>query len=117
IRQLRRSLSSVIEQRPKTLAATFERYIEAVAVDSGYRQDVARAHLEAGFDEASRALLTSGALPEKGYVEMCSVLEQAARDATTVSDLFSAYRRAIADLALLAESPVRAAQDRSLRRA
>ena len=85
IRQLRRSLSNVAEQRPNTLAATFERYIEAIAIDSGYRQELARVHLEGGFDEASRALLSSGALPEKGYFEMCEVLEQAARHATTVS--------------------------------
>jgi AraC-like DNA-binding protein len=116
LRALRRRLGAS-EERPLTLASRFERYSEAVAIHSGYRMESARAHLEAGFDQAAEALFSTGILPEKSYLDMCDALENAARDASTASDLFAAYRRAIADLVDLAEHPVRATQDRSLRRA
>jgi AraC-like DNA-binding protein len=116
LRALRRTLGAT-QERPLTLPSRFERYMEAVAIHSGYRMESARAHLEAGFDEAADALFSSGILPEKSYLDMCDALENAARDALTASDLFAAYRRAIADLVDLAERPVRATQDRSLRRA
>jgi AraC-like DNA-binding protein len=116
LRALRRRLGAS-EERPHTLASRFERYLEAVAVHSGYRMESARAHLEAGFDQAAEALFATGILPEKSYLDMCEALERAARDAATASDLFAAYRRAIADLVELAQRPVRATQDRSLCRA
>ena len=48
---------------------------------------------------------------------MCEALERAAAEARTVSDVFAAYRRAVADMAAAVEKPVEARQDRSLRRA
>ena len=117
VRQLRTELAVLTERQPRTLLTRFERYIEAVNLQAGYRMDLVQAHLEAGLDQAAQALLTTGALGAKDYAAMCHDLERAARDAATVKDLVAAYRLAISDLVELAERPVHAAQDRSLRRA
>ncbi len=117
VRQLRSQLAMATERQPRTLLATFERYIEAVNLQAGYRMDLVQAHLEAGLDQAARAVLTTGALGAKDYLTMCDDLERVAREAATVKDLVAAYRLAISDLVELAERPVHAAQDRSLRRA
>jgi AraC-like DNA-binding protein len=113
LRQLRSELSALGEQ-PNALAPRFERYMEAVAVHCGYRLDLAEAHLEAGFEQAARALFSRGALDPKRHLD---TLDRTAHDATTVADLFAAYRRAIADLVDASEHPVEAARDRNLRRA
>jgi YesN/AraC family two-component response regulator len=117
VRQLRSDLAMATDRQPRTLLATFERYIEGVNLQAGYRMDLVQAHLETGLDQAARAVLTTGALGAKDYLTMCDDLERVARQAATVNDLVSAYRLAIADLVELAERPVHAAQDRSLRRA
>jgi AraC-like DNA-binding protein len=117
VRQLRGDLSRAAEERPKALAPTFERYIDAVVARSGYRVDLVRVHLEAGFDLAARALLSPGALSERSYVDLCSALERTARDASTLSDLLAAYRLAISNLLEFAERPVQAAQHGNLQRA
>jgi AraC-like DNA-binding protein len=103
--------------RTSTLASRFERYIEAVGNRCGYRIESARVYLEAGFDEAARALLAAGGLEERRYLDMCADLETASREAITVTEVFAAYRRAVSDLVDLVERPARATQDRSLRRA
>jgi AraC-like DNA-binding protein len=117
VRQLREQLGSAGGERARALVPQFERYIEAVAVYCGYRFELARAHLDAGFEHAARALASGGALDEKGRADMYETLEREARDASTVSELFAAYRRAISDLVDAAERPVHAARDRNLRRA
>jgi AraC-like DNA-binding protein len=117
IRQLRRQLGAINGEEPQAVAAKFERFVEAVAVHTSYRTEVARAQLEAGFDQAANALAATGALAEKSYLDMCQTLERAARDSATMSDLFAAYRRTFSELADLAQHPVRASRDRSLRRA
>jgi len=117
IRQLRRQLGTIHGEEPQALGARFERFVEAVAVHSSYRTEVARAELEAGFDQAANALAATGALAEKSHLDMCEALDRAARDSSTMSDLLATYRRAFAELADLAERPVRAARDGSLRRA
>jgi AraC-like DNA-binding protein len=116
VRRLRFDLGAPGE-RPSTLASRFERYIEAVGNRCGYRIESARVYLEAGFDEAARALLAIGGLEERRYLDMCADLETASREAITVSEVFAAYRRAVSDLVDLVERPARATQDRSLRRA
>jgi AraC-like DNA-binding protein len=116
VRQLRRGLAATSARRSASLESRFERYIEAVAIECGYRLELARSELAAGFDRAAEALLEAGALEERAYAEMCSALDRSARDARTVADLFEVYRLAVADLARAAEQPVVAAQDRSLRR-
>ncbi|HEV8245820.1 MAG TPA: helix-turn-helix domain-containing protein, partial [Polyangiaceae bacterium] len=117
VRRLRADLGRISEERPKALSSRFDRFMEAVGIHSGYRLDLARAYLEAGFDQAAQALLATGALQEKSHLDMCDSLERAARDASTVSDLFAAYRLAVAELVDVMERPAAAAQDRSLRRA
>jgi len=117
VRQLRTELAVLTERQPRTLLTRFERYIEAVNLQAGYRMDLVQAHLEAGLDQAAQTLLTTGALSAKDHTAMCHDLERAARDAATVKDLVTAYRLAISDLVELAERPIHAAQDRSLRRA
>ncbi|HEV8246218.1 MAG TPA: AraC family transcriptional regulator, partial [Polyangiaceae bacterium] len=116
ILHIRRQLARASEERPSDLPARFERYLEAVAADSGYRLELCRVHLEAGFDEATRALRSSGAIPDKSYQEMCTELDRAARGAATTRELFAAYRRGVQDVVELAERPVQAGQDVSLRR-
>src|SRR5262249_48544581 len=84
---------------------------------SGYRMEVARAHLEAGFDQAAQSLTAAGGLAESNYSEMCEALERATRDSVTLSDLFAAYRRSFSELADLAGRPADVFRGRSLRRA
>jgi AraC-like DNA-binding protein len=117
IGDLREELGAASEERPKALISRFERYIEAVTAYCGYRPEPIRWHLEAGFERAAQALQRTGALEEKGHRDLFDALDRSARDATTVSELVGAYRRAISDLVEAAEKPVVAARDRSLRRA
>jgi AraC-like DNA-binding protein len=117
IGDLREELGAASEARPKALISRFERYIEAVTAYCGYRPEPTHWHLEAGFERAAQALRRTGALEEKGYQDLAGALDRSARDASTVSELVGAYRRAIADLVDAAEKPVAASQDRSLRRA
>jgi AraC-like DNA-binding protein len=117
LRHLREELGRVVEERPDLLAPRFDRYLEAVAAYSGYRIDPARGQLEMGFERLTRALTDSGALDEKSFETLREGLDRAAGEARTVSDLFSAYRLAIADVARTVSDPVPARQDRSLRRA
>jgi AraC-like DNA-binding protein len=117
LRHLREELGRVVEERPDLLAPRFDRYLEAVAAHSGYRIDPARGQLEMGFERLTRALTDSGALDAKSLETLRAGLDRAAGEARTVSDLFSAYRRAIADVARTVSEPVPARRDRSLRRA
>jgi two-component system response regulator YesN len=113
LRALRERLAASGD-KPKALVPRFERYMEAVAVHCGYRLELAEAHLEAGFEQAARALFTKSSLETKGHLH---TLDRAARDASTVTELFAAYHRAIADLVDAVERPVQAGHDRNLRRA
>ncbi|HEV8245751.1 MAG TPA: helix-turn-helix domain-containing protein, partial [Polyangiaceae bacterium] len=79
--------------------------------------EAAGTHLEAGFDQAAQALLAAGVLEERGFLERCDALERAARDASTMNELFAAYRRALSDLVKLAEAPTQASRDQRLARA
>jgi len=88
-----------------------------VAAQCGYRSDAARGHLEAGFERIAAPLLSSGAIDKKSFDALCDVLERAAREAGTITDLFAAYRRAVLDLSDSMQRPVLARQDRSLRTA
>ncbi|HEV8246026.1 MAG TPA: AraC family transcriptional regulator, partial [Polyangiaceae bacterium] len=112
---LRKELIRGLEERPGLLGARFERYLEAVATQSGYQVDLARGHLEAGFERAAETLVESGALEQKGLDTLLDTLTRAATGARTLSDLLAAYRRAAADLADALQHPAAARQDRSLR--
>ncbi|HEV8247340.1 MAG TPA: AraC family transcriptional regulator, partial [Polyangiaceae bacterium] len=115
--QLRAELCAEVEQRPDLLRPRFDRYLEVVAAQCGYRTDSARGHLEAGFERIAEPLLDSGTLDKKSFGAMCEVLSRASSEASTITDLFAAYRRAVLDVSEAVQRPVQARQDRSLRSA
>ena len=115
--ELRQRLASSVEERAGVLSARFDRYLEAVALHSGHRLDPARVHLEAGFERMAETLLADGTLEHKSFDDMRVALQQASSEARTVTELFAAYRRAVADIIEAVERPVPAHRDRSLRRA
>ena len=117
LRDLRRQLGELVRERPGNLSARFDRYLEVVSAQSGYRLEVARSQLEAGFERLAEPFLASGALDEKSFDELCSTLERRAEAADTVSDLCSAYRDVVRDMDEALRRPVEAHQERSLRRA
>jgi AraC-like DNA-binding protein len=110
--ELRRQLGKLVEDRPMELPVRFEHYQEAVARASGYRLEPARAHLEAGFERMTEALVDHA-----GVAPVLEALDRSARDARTVAELSACYRRAVADLVDAIERPNAARRDRSLRRA
>jgi AraC-like DNA-binding protein len=114
LQHLRRSLRGAVDEQPHALAARFDRYLEAVAVEHGYRVDSARGYVEAGFDRLADTLLTSGRLDEKSFQASCDALERAARNARTMQELLAAYRRAARDLVDAVERPLHARHDRGL---
>jgi AraC-like DNA-binding protein len=117
LRQMRRELGLSVDERPDLLASRFDRYLEAVAVDSGYRMGSARGHLDAGVERLAEALVRAGRLEEKSYLAMCEGLDRAAGAARTMMDLFAVYRRGVGDLVQAVEKPLDARHDRSLGRA
>jgi AraC-like DNA-binding protein len=114
---LRRELSRAVREHPEVLGARFDRYLEAVAVQCGYRIEPARAHLEVGFERMAEPLVDAGALDERSFLALRGALDRAALDARTASELFAAYRRASLDLSEAVKKPVSARRDRSLRAA
>jgi AraC-like DNA-binding protein len=114
---LRRELSRAVKEHPEVLGARFDRYLEAVAVQCGYRIEPARAHLEVGFERMAEPLVDAGALDERSFLALRGALDRAALDARTASELFAAYRRAALDLSEAVQKPVSARRDRSLRAA
>jgi AraC-like DNA-binding protein len=115
LRRLREELGPAAEQRPAELAARFDRYLEAVALACGYRTDVARGHLDAGFERMAGALVDHGALDGKSYAAMCDGLDRAASEARTMDELFAAYRRTALDVSEAVQSPASARHERSVR--
>jgi AraC-like DNA-binding protein len=114
---LRDELCAEVEERPDLLPARFDRYLEVVGAHCGYRSDAARGHLEAGFERIAAPLLGNGSIDKKSFDALCEVLERAAREAGTITDLFAGYRRAVLDVSEAVQRPVLARQDRSLRNA
>ena len=115
--ELRQQLRELGEHQPDLLPARFDRFIEAVTMRSGYRLEPARAHLEAGLERIAEALVGGGALEASSFEDACVELDRAAREARTVTDLFAAYRRVVADLSEAVHHPALAHQDRRIRRA
>jgi AraC-like DNA-binding protein len=116
IRDLREQLGRA-DQTIETLSARFEQYIAAVVEQCGYRLDVVAAHLESGLQQIARPLLSSGILQPKSYEDAWSMLDRAARNASTVMDLVASYRRTISDLATLVQKPQESTRERNLARA
>jgi AraC-like DNA-binding protein len=116
LRNLRRQLGQLVREPPSSIAARFDRYLEVVAAHSGYRLDLARAHLESGFERLVEPFLASGALDRKGFDGLCAALDRETETIATVSDLFSAYRRVVLDLQQALLQPAHAHKERNLRR-
>ncbi|HEV8244502.1 MAG TPA: AraC family transcriptional regulator, partial [Polyangiaceae bacterium] len=116
LRHLRQELVATVEEHPELLCARFDRYLEAVAVQCGYRVEPAKAHVDVGFERLTEGLVKSGALDEKSLRALGAGLDRAAIRAQTISDLFAAYRRAALDVVEAVQRPTSARQDRSLRR-
>ncbi|HEV8246312.1 MAG TPA: AraC family transcriptional regulator, partial [Polyangiaceae bacterium] len=114
---LRQELARQIEENPNALPARFDVFLEMVATGSGYRLELARAHLEAGFERMTEAVLHSGTMDVKGLQSVREGLKRGAGEARTMNELFAAYRLATHDLVDGVKQPAAAHQDRSLRRA
>jgi AraC-like DNA-binding protein len=114
---MRRHLAASAIEHPDLLAASFDRYLEAVRVHCGYRFEPTRAHLEVGFDQVIDALRSTLAVDERSLAELDRTLARAASEVSTVEELSEAYRRAVSDVVLAMSRPKEARQDRSIRRA
>ena len=117
LRQLRQELGQVAEVEPERLEARFDRYVEVVAAQFGYRLDAVRGHLDAAFERIAEPFVKSGTLDRKGLQDLGSELDRAANEARGTGDLFAAFRRAITDLCDARKRPARARRDRNLRTA
>ncbi|HEV8245306.1 MAG TPA: helix-turn-helix domain-containing protein [Polyangiaceae bacterium] len=115
LRHLRQELDRIPGERPELLPACFDRYIEAVGAQLGFRIEPTQAHLELGFERMADSLQKSGMLDEKELRAAAESLARAAAASTTVSDLFAAYRRVVLDVVEAVAKPVPARRDRSLR--
>jgi len=114
---LRIELARQVEEAPEVLPARFDRFLEAVTIRSGYRLELAKIHLEAGFERMIEGVVRTGALDPKGLTTINAALEREAQAASTMNELFAAYRRAARDVADAVTQPASAHHDRSLRRA
>jgi AraC-like DNA-binding protein len=117
LRHLRDELRKAVEEQPQLLGARFDRYLEAIAGEHGYRFEPARAQLELGFERLAQTLLGSGALDDRSFAVLCDDLDRSTESARTLNELFAAYRRIVADMAHAAERPAGARRDRHLRSA
>jgi AraC-like DNA-binding protein len=117
LRHLRDELERAVEQRADLAPARFDRYLEMVAIRCGYRMEAVRGYLDSGFERMARPLVRSGDLDPRSFRELCDRLDRASASARTVSELFTVYRQATADLSAAALAPVTARHARNLRRA
>jgi AraC-like DNA-binding protein len=115
LRQLHRELVAVVEEHPEQLGARFERYLQAVALQCGYRVEPAKAHIELGFERMTEGLVKSGVLDERSFQALGDGLDRAAAGASTMNELFAACRRAALDVVAAVQKPTSARRDRSLR--
>jgi AraC-like DNA-binding protein len=116
LRQLRTHLGLSVEGPPAHLALRFERYLDAVLADTGYRAELARGHIQLGLERLAEPLLSSGALQPKSFDEILRSLD-ATRDSDSISELVLAYRRIVAELERAVAAPKQAHHERSMRRA
>jgi AraC-like DNA-binding protein len=115
LRELRRELSSMVEERPDLLGPRFERYLEAVSARFGDRVEAARVHLEVVFDGLSEPLFRAGAMDPRTLGALSDALDRSASHAESISELRAFYRQAVSDLAEAVKRPVAARRDRTLR--
>jgi AraC-like DNA-binding protein len=117
LRELRMELGKSSADPSPLLGARFDRYVEAVLDHSGFGLESTRAHLEAGLDRLTDAIVACGVLDAKSQEELAAGAAQAAADAHTVREVVDSYRRAVADVELAAKRPTGARQERSTGRA
>jgi AraC-like DNA-binding protein len=117
LRKLRRDLARSVVERPDLFDARFERYLETVGVESGYRLDATRFRLETGFEQMTEKLRESGVLDERTAATLVEALDRAASTARTTSDLIAAYRAAAREISAAVKKPGPAQRERSLKRA
>jgi len=112
----RRELAKIARRHPASVAAMFERYMEAAAIHSGHVLEPVRAHLEAGFERVMDALIDSAALEPKGASDLLAGIESTAGRAQTVAELVDAFRAALSQVTDATTRPGDAKRARSLRR-
>jgi AraC-like DNA-binding protein len=117
LRELRAELVRSAAEPSQRLAARFDGYVEAVLAHTGYRFERVRSQLEAGIERLADALFDAGLWDRNAVGECISTLEKQCEGATTVADLLAAYRRAVADIERVLQSPTAARQDRGIARA
>jgi AraC-like DNA-binding protein len=117
LRALREELVRALDERPATLPARFEQYIELVAIGARQSIEWARTELEICFEHLSDRLLASGTLDPKSFRSLRETLDRESGAARALADLSAAYRNALSDLYETVRNPVPARQARSLRAA
>jgi AraC-like DNA-binding protein len=117
LRDLRSELARSFGERATVVSPRFERYIEAVLSRVGYRVEVTRAELGAGFERLMDPLLTSGYLDERGAAELFKSIDRSLEDARTLAQVLTVYRRAVSELEATLQRPISARHGRSLARA
>jgi AraC-like DNA-binding protein len=117
LENMRRTLDRMLAQTPDRLEADFDRYLEVVLSECGYRFETTRAHAEVGFERLVEALARQGVLDERDLVAIRTDLPRSVAVAGNLNELLDPYRRAVRNLARAARAPVRARHERSLERA
>jgi AraC-like DNA-binding protein len=111
------SLRFELDDDPTALPPRFDRYLESLAIRHRYQLAPVRTQLEATFEPLAEAVLGRAAMSTRSFNAFRTELQRSAFGATTVSELFTAYRHALTDLLRTRAHPVQAGHDRSLQRA
>jgi len=116
---LERELLRSLEREPeaKALQGHIDRFLEAVGIHYGHRQEAVRTHLIAMLERMMKTLLDSSALDPRGFRDLEPLLDAAERDTLTVIDLLAACRRALLGLGRAVQRPRAAHQEQGLGRA
>jgi AraC-like DNA-binding protein len=109
------NLPMLLGRRPHALPAHFDRYLESVARESRYRLDHARPYLAGAFEPFATAVTTTEAIGGRNLSLLRKVLSKKAEEATTLNELFDAYRAAVLAISEGLAEPRAAAHSRSLR--
>ena len=113
---LRASLDR-LSQKPQSMPAEFDRYLEVVLSTCGHRFEAARAHAELGFERLLEVLARQSVLDERSLNTIRADVEGSVMSAGTLNEAFDHYRRTIRNLAKVSRAPVSARQERNLQRA
>jgi AraC-like DNA-binding protein len=115
--RLQRELATLVEGDPRALAATFDRYLEAVTARTGSMLEPTRGHLEVAFDAMMDALAETSTLGPNALTSLERGVKSAACNVGTVQELAAVYRQAVRDIIGAGLDPTRSNHRRSLRRA